>query len=95
MKIILKYFPIGPQRGFFDSVEDIRGLSKTDQMGKFILLRSTWKAHINLHDVSSKIRSDKEINPDIHPLPQSTNPPQPSILKMGRRGIVFKSAIPR
>jgi len=44
MKIILKYFPIDPQRGFFDSVEDIRGLSKTDQMGKFVLLRPTWKA---------------------------------------------------
>jgi hypothetical protein len=63
-------------------------------MGQFILLGSTWEAHVNLHDISPKIRSNEEINPEIHPLPKSTNPPQPSLLKMALRGIVFKSAIP-
>jgi hypothetical protein len=64
-----------------------------DPMGKFTLLGSTWEAHIDLYNISSKIRSNEEIDPEVHPLPKLTNPPQPSLLKSGRRGIISKSFI--
>jgi hypothetical protein len=55
-------------------------------MGQFILLGSTWEAHINLHDISPKIRSNEEINPKIHTFPKSTNPPRASLSKKGMEG---------
>jgi hypothetical protein len=37
-----------------------------NQMRELILLGSAWKAHINLHDIGFKVRSNEKISTEIH-----------------------------
>ncbi len=64
--VVLKCFSINLTRDPFNSSEDIGGLSKMDQVGEMILVRPTWKAHIDFHHVEPEFRGDEEIDAEIH-----------------------------
>jgi hypothetical protein len=66
MKIIFKCLAVNFSRGPFDSSEDIRRLSETDQMGEMVLMGPAREAHIRLYQIEFQFRSNKEVDPEIH-----------------------------
>ena len=66
VKIILKGFAVEPPGRSLDFIKDIGGPVEMNQMHELILLGSAWKAHINLHDIGFKVRSNEEIDTEVY-----------------------------
>ena len=66
VEVALECFPIDLTGGPFNPPEDVRGLSKINQVGKMVLMCSARKTYVDFRDIKLKLSGNQKIDAEIH-----------------------------